>query len=160
MFTKEERISLVKRFWVQFDAYCNTIPELAWKKKKWILHDTKISHVDLKFDPGREFVIVALEINHKSESKRLQVFELIERYRFILEQGFSDGLIWDFCYQNDNKKDVCRIYIKKEGLDLHRLSDWLDIYIFFAEKMNGLQENFLEIQEMLIEEVNILSREG
>jgi hypothetical protein len=160
MFTKEEKKALVQRFWVQFDAYCNTVPELAWKKKKWILHDTKISHLDLKFDPGRDYAIVALEINHKSESKRLQVYELLERYRLILEQGFSDGLIWDFCYLNDNNQDVCRIYIEKEGLDLHRLSDWLAIYTFFAENMNLLQENFLEIQEMLIEEINLLNREG
>ena len=160
MFTKEEKKAVVQRFWVQFDAYCNTVPELAWKKKKWILHDTKISHLDLKFDPCRDFAIVALEINHKSESKRLQIYELLERYRLLLEQGFSDGLIWDFCYLNDNNQDVCRIYIKKEGLDLHRLSDWLEIYMFFAENMNRLQENFLEIQEMLIEEVNLLNREG
>jgi hypothetical protein len=116
--------------------------------------------LDLKFDPGRDYAIVALEINHKSESKRLQVYELLERYRLILEQGFSDGLIWDFCYLNDNNQDVCRIYIEKEGLDLHRLSDWLAIYTFFAENMNLLQENFLEIQEMLIEEINLLNREG
>ena len=160
MFTKEEKKELIQRFWVQFDAYCNTIPELTWKKKKWILHDTKISHLDLKFDPGRDLAVVALEINHKSESKRLQVYELLERYRLILEQGFSDGLIWDFCYLNDNNQEVCRIYTQKEGLDLHRLSDWLEIYMFFAENMNLLQENFLEIQEMLIEEVNLLNREG
>ncbi|MEI6139933.1 MAG: DUF4268 domain-containing protein [Mariniphaga sp.] len=159
MFTKEEKISLVQRFWIQFDAYCNTIPELAWKKKKWILHDTKISHVDLKFDPGRDFAMVTLEINHRSESSRLRIFELLEKYRLILEQGFSNHLTWDFCYLNINQQEVCRIYVKKEGLDLHRLSDWLDIHIFFAKNMNLLQENFLEIQEMLIEEVSLAIRE-
>lgn len=160
MFTKEEKKTIIQRFWVQFDAYCNTIPELAFKKKKWILHDTKISHLDLKFDPGRDCAMVALEINHRSESSRFQVYELLEKYRSILEQGFPDGLIWDFCYLNNNQQEVCRIYIAKEGLDLHRFSDWLSIYTFFADTMNHLQENFLEIQEMLIEEVNLINRKG
>lgn len=160
MFTKEERKAIVQRFWVQFDAYCNTIPELACKKKKWILHDTKIGHLDLKFDPGRDYAMIALEINHESENIRLRIFELLEKYRLILEQGFPNGLTWDYCYLNSNKQEVCRIYVKKDGLDLQRYSDWLDIYRYFAENMNLMQENFLEIQEMLVEEVNLMNREG
>ena len=160
MFTKEEKKAIIQRFWVQFDAYCNTVPELARKKKKWILHDTKIGHLDLKFDSGRDYAMVALEINHRSESNRLRVFDLLEKYRLILEQGFSNGLTWDFCYLNTKQQEVCRIYIKKEDLDLHRFSNWLTMYTFFAENMNLLQDNFLEIQEMLIEDVNLLNREG
>jgi len=158
MFTKEERKALIQRFWSQFDEYCNTIPDLAWRKKKWILHDTKISHIDLKFDIDRDFAMVALEINHKSENLRLRVYELVERYRILLEQSFSEGLNWDYCYLNSNNQEVCRIYIEKRGVDLHQINDWDIIYQFLAENMLKLQDNFLEIQEVLKEEVNILQR--
>ncbi|HEY3390395.1 MAG TPA: DUF4268 domain-containing protein [Prolixibacteraceae bacterium] len=159
MFTKEERKALMQRFWSQFDEFCDTVPDLAWRKKKWILHDTKISHIDLKFDIDRGFAMVALEINHKSENRRLRVYELVERYRILLEEGFSDGLTWDFCYLNDNNQEVCRIYTKLQGVDFHKISDWDNIHTFLAENMLLLQENFLEIQEALKEEVNILHRE-
>jgi len=49
MLSKEERRALSQSFWTQFDEFCETIPDLAGRKKKWILHDTKISHIDLKF---------------------------------------------------------------------------------------------------------------
>lgn len=159
MFTKEERKVLMQKFWSQFDEYCDTIPELSWRKKKWILHDTKISHLDLKFDIDHDFAMVALEINHKSENRRLSVYELVERYRIILEEGFNGGLTWDFCYLNANQQEVCRIYVVKRGVDLQKSGDWEVIYPFWAKNMLQLQDNFMEIQESLKEEINILHRE-
>jgi hypothetical protein len=159
MFTKEERKAQNQIFWTQFDEYCDTIPDLAWRKKKWLLHDTKISHIDLKFDVGQGFAMVALEINHRSEDRRLRVFELVERYRLLLEEGFPSGLTWNFCYQNDNKQEVCRIYVELNEIDFHKNSDWPAIFAFFAENMYQLQENFIEIQDVLKEEVNLLNRE-
>jgi len=159
MFTKEQKKALIQQFWLHFDQFCDTLPDLAWRKKKWILHDTKISHIDLKFDMDRDFAMVALEINHRSENRRFRVYELIERYRMLLEEGFREGLTWDFCYLNSNNQEVCRIYIKIQGVDLHKRSDWKIIFVFFAENMLQLQDNFLEIQENLKEEVNLLHRE-
>jgi len=159
MFTREEKKALTHQFWSQFDNYCDTIPDLAWRKKKWMLYDTKISHIDLKFDIGHDFALVALEINHRSENRRLQVYELVERYRLMLEEGFEGGLTWDFCYINSNNQEVSRIYIEKKGVDLQNTTDSQVIYHFFAEKMLQLQDNFLEIQETLQEEVNVLNRE-
>ena len=160
MFTKEEKKALMQKFWSQFDDYCDTIPDLAWRKKKWILYDTKISHIDLKFDLSREFAMVALEINHSAENRRLRVYELTEKYRIILDEGFINGLTWDFCYLNENNQEVCRIYTEKRGVDFHKISDWPAIFHFLAENMLQLQDNFIEIQEVLLEEVNSLNQQA
>ncbi len=159
MFNKEEKKALIHRFWSQFDEYCETIPDLAWRKKKWLLHDTKIGHLVLKFDVRKDFAMVAIEINHKSENRRFQVYELIEKYRMILSQGFEKGLTWDFCYLNDIGQEVCRIYIEKGEVDIHHIREWGSIYQFLAENMLQLQDNFIEIQEVLKEEINQLYRE-
>ena len=159
MYTKEEKKALVQKFWSQFDHYCNTFPQLSWRKHKWILHDTKISHLDLKFDLGTDYVIVALEINHRDEDKRISVYELTERYRLLLEEGFPDGLVWDFNYITSNNQEVCRVYLEKKGVCFQKISDWPVIYDFLAQHMLQLQENFLGIQEALIEEINILNRQ-
>ncbi len=160
MLTKEERKSLNQQFWTQFDKFCNNIPELAQRNKRWILHDTKISHVDLKFDISGNTVIVALEINHKSEYRRLQVFDVLEKYSILLGEGFKEGLKWDFCFVNENKQEVCRIYTEKEGLNSSKPSDWTTIYQFLSYNMLQLQDNFLEIQEALKEELTLLLRES
>lgn len=160
MLTKEERKIQSIQFWTQFDDYCETLPELKGRKKKWILHDTKISHIDLKFDLSKNSAIVAIEINHKSEFRRLQAFEQLERYRSLLNEGFSTDLTWDFCYLNANDQEVCRIYIEKPDLDLYNTNDWKDIQQFLAANMLIAQNNFLEIQESLQEELNALLRDS
>lgn len=159
MFTKEEKKTLSQKFWSQFNDFCDTIPDLAWRKKKWILHDTKISHIALKFDMGSDFVMVALEINHGSENRRILVYKLVERYRLLLQQNFADGLTWDLCYVNSNNQEVSRIYVEKKGVNYQYISDWPMIYDFMAKNMLQLQDNFIEIQEALKEEVNTLYRE-
>jgi hypothetical protein len=159
MLSKEERKVLNQRFWTQFDEFCETIPDLAGRKKKWILHDTKISHIDLKFDLSGKSAIVTLEINHKSENRRFQVYELVERYRTLLNQDFEEELTWDLCYRNSNNQEVCRIYSEKQEINIYLIEDWPLIFQFLAEQMLILQHNFLEIQEYLQEDINALNRD-
>lgn len=119
------------------------------RRKMWILHKTKVPHVQLKFDTGRDGVQVILELLHRSETERLEMYELIERCKGILEEGFENGLIWDFAYVRDNGQEVCRIYCEQKGLDLHRQADWEEMYTFMAENMYRLETNFLEIRELI-----------
>jgi len=159
MLTKEERKALKQRFWSEFDNYCEAVPELAGQKKKWILHDTKISHLDLKFDIRSNSIMVVLEINHKSELRRFQLFEVLEKYKSLLSQGCEGIFTWDFCYQNENSQEVCRIYVEKRGIDIHNIPEWPSIFQFLSENMLLLQNNFIEIQEFLKEELDLLYRE-
>jgi len=114
-----------------------------------MLHKTKVPHVQLKFEPGRDGVQVILELLHRSENERLELYELIERCKVILEEGFDDGLIWDFAYVRDNGQEVCRIYTEQKGLDLHRQADCEELYTFMAKSMYQLEKNFLEIRELI-----------
>ena len=123
----------------------------------WILHHTKISNVALKFDVGRENAQVMIEISHRNENRRLQIFEILEKYKLILEEGFPNGLHWDFYYQReDSGQEVCRIYSILENVDFHRQSQWPDIYNFFINDMLILERNFIEIRDIVKEEVKSL----
>ena len=122
---------------------------LCGKRKKWLLHRTKVNNAHLKFEPGRSGVKVILELLHRSESKRLEMYEKIEQYKVILEQGFPEGLIWDYAYERESGQQVCRIYAELSGVDLHRQSQWEEMYTFMAEKMYQLENNFLEIRDLI-----------
>ena len=139
---------------------CLSVPELAGRKKKWILHDTKISHLDLKFDVGRDFAMVALEINHRNAEFRFKVFELIERYHPMLESGFTEGLVWDFCYIRENGQEVCRIYKNINGFDFHKISDWLQICSIFNYQPSPvaflLGDNFYIVELYLVSRVMMM----
>lgn len=152
MYSKEEKKALVKEFWKAFDEFCNQYPMLAWRKKKWLLHRTGINNIDLKFEPGRTTTLVILELNHKNEDRRLEMYERILHFKAILEQGLEDELIWNLVYTRESGEDVARIYTALDGVDIHRRSDWPRMFAFMAEKMDKLQANFMDLSDFIKDE--------
>ncbi len=152
MYTKEEKKALVKNFWQHFDNYCRLQPELAGRKKLWILHRTGVHYVDLKFEPGRKRTLVMIECNNKDEDERLKMFERLLQYGAVIEQGLENQLTWDLIYTRHSGEEVSRIYTSLENTDIHRQTDWHRMFQFMAQKMNILQENFMDIAEFLKED--------
>ena len=95
MYSKEELKNLKLEFWESFAAFCEVQPYLRGRKKIWTLYDTKVKGVELKFDANRQGAYVILEVNHRSEDLRLEMFERLTWYKETLEQDFPEGLIWD-----------------------------------------------------------------
>jgi len=154
MYSKDEIKELHLNFWQSFKSYCETQPILGFKKKRWILNDTQIRGVALRFEINRNNARVILELQNKSEDRRLQIFEIMERYKIVLEEGFEDGLIWEFYHQReDNKQEVCRIYTQLENVDWHIQNQWPEIYNFFIKNMMQMEENFLMVKESVKEEL-------
>ncbi len=154
MYTQEEAKQLRLQFWEQFGRRCRVHPELSRRRKNFILHRTKVSGVALRFEAGRQGARVILELGQRNEDKRLKAFEILQNYKVVMEEGFPDGLIWEFYHQReDSKKEVCRIYTKLPEVDIHRQNQWPDIYNFFIENMLKLEENFLMLRDVLKEEM-------
>jgi hypothetical protein len=132
MYTQEEAKQLRLQFWEKFGVRCNVHPELSCRRKNFILHRTKIAGVALRFEADRNGARVMLELGQRNEERRLKAFEILQNYKVVLEEGFTDGLIWEFYHQReDSDKEVCRIYKELEQVDIHRQSQWPDIYNFF-----------------------------
>lgn len=155
MYTQEQAKQIRLKFWEQFGKRCRIHPVLSQRKKNFILHRTKISGVALRFEADRRGARVILELSQRNEDKRLKAYEILHNYKVVLEEGFADGLIWEFYHRRaDSKKEVCRIYTELEGADIHKQNQWPDIYNFFIDNMLTLEENFLQIRDLLNEELN------
>ena len=154
MYSKQELKELNLKFWQNFKSYCETQPVLNFKKKRWILNETQIRGVALRFELERENAKVILEIQNKHEDRRLQIFEILERYKVVVEAGFETGLIWEFYHQReDNNQEVCRIYTQLENVDWHNQNCWTAIYDFFIKNMLQMEENYLMVKEVVKEEL-------
>jgi len=154
MYSKEEKKKLTLDFWNLFHKRCEVHPVLQYKKRKWILHRTKIKGVALRFYAGRKNAKVILELSNRNEKIRLKAFEILEQYKAALEEGFENGLTWEFYHERaDSGQEVCRIYTTLDNVDIHRQNQWPDIYNFFIENMLRLEENFLSIRDVLQEEL-------
>jgi hypothetical protein len=154
MYSKEEIKKLHIDFWELFKRRCDVHPDLRHKKKNFILHRTKIRGIAFRFDVDRKRALVMLELNHRNEDTRIKAFEIVERYQTIMEEGFANGLIWEFYHQReDSGQEVCRIYAQLESVDIHNRNQWPDIYNFFIENMLLLEENFSFISDIVKEEL-------
>ena len=151
MYSKDELKNLKLEFWESFAAFCEVQPYLRGRKKIWTLYDTKVKGVELKFDATREGAFVILEVNHRGEEARLEMFERLTWYKDTLETDFPEGLTWDICFVRDTGKQVARIYTSKSGIDFHRRQDWGEFFSFMASQMYLLERNFMSIAEYLKE---------
>lgn len=151
MYGKDELKKLKIEFWESFAAYCEVQPYLRRRRKIWTLYNTKVKGVELKFDANRKGAYVILEVNHRQEEERLEMYERLTWYKETLERDFPDGLIWDCCFVRETGNEVARIYVAKEGLDLHRREHWGDFFSFMARQMYLLERNFMSIAEYLRE---------
>ena len=149
MYSKDELKRLKLEFWESFAAYCEVQPYLRRRRKIWTLYNTKVKGVEMKFDANRRGAYVILEVNHRNEADRLEMFEKLTWYKEQIEQGLPEELIWDICFIRENGEQVARIYAAKEGLDLHRRTDWGEMFSFMATKMYLLERNFMAIAEYL-----------
>ena len=151
MYSKDELKNLKLEFWESFAAFCEVQPYLRGRKKMWTLYDTKVKGVELKFDATREGAFVILEVNHRSEDARLEMFERLTWYKDTLEMDFPEGLTWDICCVRDTGKQVARVYTSRSGIDFHRRQDWGEFFSFMASQMYLLERNFMSIAEYLRE---------
>lgn len=151
MYSKDELKKLKIEFWESFAAYCEVQPYLRRRRKMWTLYNTKVKGVELKFDANRKGAYVILEVNHRQEEERLEMYERLTWYKETLEKDFPYGLIWDCCFVRETGNEVARIYVAKEGLDLHRREHWGDFFSFMARQMYLLERNFMSIAEYLRE---------
>ena len=151
MYSKDELKNLKLEFWESFAAFCEVQPYLRGRKKTWVLYDTKVKGVELKFDATREGAFVILEVNHRSEEARLEMFERLTWYKDTLEMDFPEGLTWDICFVRDTGKQLARIYTSKSGIDFRRHQDWGEFFSLMASQMYLLERNFMSIAEYLRE---------
>lgn len=154
MYSKEELKKLRIDFWGKFGKRCETHPELSIRKRKWVLHRTKIKGVALRFDVSRHDAKVILELGSRSENLRLKAYEFLERYKVVIEDGFDDGLTWEFFHEReDSGAEVCRIFTSLPDVDFHRQNQWPDIFNFYIENMLKLENNFMSVRDLLQKEL-------
>lgn len=63
MYSKDALKQPKIEFWTAFAAWCEVQSQLRGRKKTWLLYDTKVKGVELKFDATRNGAYVILEVN-------------------------------------------------------------------------------------------------
>lgn len=148
MYSKDEVRELKKRFWDGLSAYADSYPELRNRRHKFMLHNTKMKGVAMKFDATRDGAYVILEIDHRSEEQQQKLYNHFVENRALLEGEFDTPLVWDTHYRKECGKEVIYIYCVQTGLDIHRQEQWEAFYHFMVENMIKLENGFRQVKEI------------
>ena len=86
MYSKVETQKLKREFWI---AFAEKHP------RKWVLYDTKIKDFSFKFYVDNKKAQVLIDIEHRSNEKRIAYFEKLQSLKNILEEEFIKDLIFE-----------------------------------------------------------------
>lgn len=140
MYSREETQKLKREFWVTFaEKY----------PRKWVLYDTKIKDFSFKFFVDNRKAQVLIDIEHRSDDKRIAYFEKIEALKNILEDEFIKDLVFEKEYHLENGKEISRIWVELLGVSVSNRKYWDQIFDFFFEKMNAFEMFYLEYDEFI-----------
>lgn len=146
MYSKDEVRELKKRFWDGLSAYAESYPELKNRRHKFMLHNTKMKGVTMKFDATRTGAYVILEISHRSEEQQRKLYNHFCENRQLLDNEFETPLLWDTSYVLESGKRVIWIYCKQDNLDIHKQEQWNDFYSFMVSNMIRLERGFCQVK--------------
>ena len=149
MYSREELKQLKKDFWEGFGVYYSHVPALKRRKSKFMLYNTKMKGVEMKFDATRKGASVILEINLSNPKQRLEKYEQFVQYKSTMEKQFPQGLTWDAAYIRECGTEVSRIYTEKNGIDLHRQIQWMEFYQFMSTEMLKLEKAFKLVKDAI-----------
>lgn len=140
MYSKEETQRLKREFWIKFaEKY----------PRKWVLYDTKIKDFSFKFYVDNKKAQILIDIEHRSDEKRIAYFEKLEALKNILEEEFIQNLVFEKNYTLENGKTISRIWLEKSGVGVSNRRYWDEIFDFYNDKMNALEMFYLEYDEFI-----------
>ncbi|MEZ0130609.1 DUF4268 domain-containing protein [Flavobacterium sp. LBUM151] len=140
MYSREESQKLKREFWV---AFAEKYP------RKWVLYDTKIKDFSFKFYVDNKKAQVLIDIEQRSDEKRIAYFEKIEALKNILEEEFIKDLVFEKNYTLESGKTISRIWVEKQGVGFSNRNNWDAIFDFFFENMHALEMFYLEYDEFI-----------
>ncbi|WP_025740162.1 DUF4268 domain-containing protein [Aquimarina pacifica] len=138
MFSKSESKQIRQKFWTSFGKEY---------PRKWLLYNTKIKDVTLKFTFTTKKAQVSIDIEPQDEVIRAYYFEKFVSLKTILTSEYVADVIFDEAYELDNGKIISRIYIELPNVSIHKKANWDHTMQFLNDNMARFEAFFLEYKE-------------
>lgn len=140
MFSQEESKKIRQEFWTSFGK---EFPH------KWLLYNTKMKEIQLKFTFNRKIAQVSLDIVDNDEMIRAYYFEKLQSLQKVLKAEYLPEVIFEEYYELPEKKVISRVYVQMENVSIHNQKDWPEVKQFLAKNMLLLEEFFNEFSDFI-----------
>ena len=140
MFSKEESKKLNHRFWTNFGKQY---------PHKWILYNTKIRDLQLKFTFTTKLAQISLDIVSQDAIIRSYYFEKLIALKTILTTEYLPEAEFSENYELPEGKTISRIYLQLDDVSIHNKKDWPGVSQLLHANMLLLEDFFTEHNSFL-----------
>lgn len=149
MYSREELKQLKINFWTEFAQHCHKKQVFKHRLNKFILHDTKMKGVQLKFKLTRSNTSVILEFTGTQQLINRRYQEFFHHKDLFIETFQPDIVTFLPHYQRSSGQVVARIYVEQTGYDFHCPQDWAAIFHFMSANMQKLELIFVQLKKQI-----------
>ena len=97
-----------------------------------------------KFYVDNKKAQVLIDIEHRSNEKRIGYFEKLESLKTILEDDFVKDLVFEKNFTLESGKAISRVWVEKTGISISNRNHWDEIFDFFFDNMNAFEMFYFE----------------
>jgi hypothetical protein len=149
MYAKSETKNIREEFWNSFKSWSGGKRIKTGMPGKWIMNDTGIRQLKLKFHFDEKIALVGIEVDTRNLDKRIELWDKLEKTKAILTKNFDSELIWDMEYPLIGIKTVSRVYRQISNVSIYDRSTWKSVNEFFFKNMTCFEDYFLEYKDYL-----------
>ncbi len=139
MFSKAESKKLRQQFWTSFGIVF---------RRKWVLYNTGIKELQLKFTFNRKFAQVSIDVLDEDPLIRDYYFEKLLSLKNILLSEYLPEAIFDEAYELPEGKVISRVYVQLDNVSIHNRNQWPEAMKFLNDNMEKMEDFFMEYKEL------------
>lgn len=142
MFSREESKRIREEFWTDFGQ---KFP------RKWLLYNTKIKEVQLKFTFTTEFAQVSLDVSSSDDVIQEYYTEKFHSLESVLKSDYLPKAILEDDYLLPEGKLVMRIFVQLDKVNIHNRNHWPEVFEFLYRNMDLLESFFEDFEDFIKE---------
>lgn len=140
MFSREESKSIREEFWTEFGQKY---------QRKWILYNTKIKEVQLKFTFTTAIAQVSLDISSPDELLQQYYTEKLQSLETVLKSDYLPQAALEENYLLPEGKTVTRIFVQLDDVNIHNRNHWPQVWDFLFTNMDQLENFFTDFRDFI-----------
>ncbi len=140
MYSKEESKRLRQEFWT---AFGKSFP------RHWILYDTKIKGLALKFHFNLNKAMVSMDVAHNDLEQHIAIWEKLVSLKMFLRNDYLPTAQFEDFYLLENQKEISRIFVEKHAVSIHDKNTWQATMVFLTDHMTQLEDFFIEYRDVI-----------
>ncbi|WP_103067936.1 DUF4268 domain-containing protein [Aquimarina sediminis] len=140
MFSKSESKQIREEFWTSFG-----------KKypRKWLLYNTKIKDVTLKFTFTTKKAQVSIDIEPYDEVIKVYYYDKLLSLKNVIISEYIPDTIYNDQYELENGKVISRLYVELLNVSIHNKTSWEKAMVFLHDNMLKLEAFFREYKDFI-----------